>query len=151
MRDGKTICTLDAKKGEITEDKLIKNMVGREIENIYPSRNHKISDEIVLEVKNWTAYEKSSEKPVLDKLNELGWEIIEHGFGIPQDPSISYRTSFKELTLKSVFKEAVKNIEAIISVTDAIMVARGDLGVEMPMEQVGAEIILQLLFSSFFS
>ena len=32
--------------------------------------------------------------------------------------------------------QAVKNIEAIISVTDAIMVARGDLGVEMPMEQV---------------
>lgn len=32
--------------------------------------------------------------------------------------------------------QAVDNIEAIIKVTDAIMVARGDLGVEMPMEQV---------------
>ncbi len=32
--------------------------------------------------------------------------------------------------------QAVDNIDAIIDATDAIMVARGDLGVEMPMEQV---------------
>jgi pyruvate kinase len=32
--------------------------------------------------------------------------------------------------------QAVKNIDTIIAATDAIMVARGDLGVEMPMEQV---------------
>lgn len=32
--------------------------------------------------------------------------------------------------------QAVSNIDAIIEATDAIMVARGDLGVEMPMEQV---------------
>jgi pyruvate kinase len=32
--------------------------------------------------------------------------------------------------------EALENLDAIIQVSDAIMVARGDLGVEMPMEQV---------------
>ncbi|MFC0261817.1 pyruvate kinase [Fontibacter flavus] len=32
--------------------------------------------------------------------------------------------------------EALKNIDAIIEATDAIMVARGDLGVEVPMETV---------------
>ena len=32
--------------------------------------------------------------------------------------------------------EAIANIDAIIAVTDAVMVARGDLGVEMPMEEV---------------
>lgn len=32
--------------------------------------------------------------------------------------------------------EAIANIDAIIAVSDAVMVARGDLGVEMPMEEV---------------
>lgn len=32
--------------------------------------------------------------------------------------------------------EAIDNIDAIIEVTDGVMVARGDLGVEMPMEEV---------------
>lgn len=32
--------------------------------------------------------------------------------------------------------EAVKNIDAIIRVTDAVMVARGDLGVEMPLQDL---------------
>jgi ABC-type sugar transport system ATPase subunit len=38
LRDGQTICTLDAHKGEVSEYVLIKNMVGREINNIYPER-----------------------------------------------------------------------------------------------------------------
>ena len=33
-------------------------------------------------------------------------------------------------------KPAIENIEAILEVTDALMVARGDLGVELPMEQI---------------
>ncbi len=57
LRDGKTICTLDAAKGEVSENVLIKNMVGREIDNIYPHRERMHSDEITLEVRNWTAYD----------------------------------------------------------------------------------------------
>ncbi len=38
LRDGQTICTLDAHKGEVSEHVLIKHMVGREINNIYPTR-----------------------------------------------------------------------------------------------------------------
>lgn len=38
LRDGQTICTLDAHKGEVSEYVLIKHMVGREINNIYPTR-----------------------------------------------------------------------------------------------------------------
>jgi ABC-type sugar transport system ATPase subunit len=38
LRDGQTICTLDALQGEVSEFVLIKNMVGREINNIYPER-----------------------------------------------------------------------------------------------------------------
>src|SRR5512139_3062603 len=38
LRDGQTICTLDAHQGEVSEYVLIKHMVGREINNIYPER-----------------------------------------------------------------------------------------------------------------
>ena len=69
LRDGKTICTLSAKKGEVTENVLIKNMVGREIDNIYPSREHKRSGEVVLEVKNWNAYDPALGRDVLKNIS----------------------------------------------------------------------------------
>ncbi len=56
---------------------------------------------------------KNVEKPFLEKLHALGWDIIEHDFGIPHDPGISLRTSFKEITLKEVFKESVKRINKV--------------------------------------
>jgi type I restriction enzyme R subunit len=32
------------------------------------------------------------ERPFLDKLRQLGWEVIDHGTGfIPQDPAVSRR------------------------------------------------------------
>jgi ABC-type sugar transport system ATPase subunit len=42
LRDGQTICTLDAHKGEVSEFVLIKHMVGREINNIYPERERRL-------------------------------------------------------------------------------------------------------------
>lgn len=69
LRDGQTICTLDAKKGEVTETALIRNMVGREIENIYPKRKRRKSDEIVLEVRNWTGYSPTLGRTVLQNVN----------------------------------------------------------------------------------
>ncbi|SET63389.1 putative multiple sugar transport system ATP-binding protein [Oceanobacillus limi] len=56
IRDGETICTLDGSKGEITEAAIIKNMVGREIEDIYPKRAKKEFGDKVLELVNWSAY-----------------------------------------------------------------------------------------------
>ena len=50
LRDGRTICTLDASKDEVTESVIIKNMVGREINDIYPKRTNKTFGEKVLEV-----------------------------------------------------------------------------------------------------
>jgi putative multiple sugar transport system ATP-binding protein len=65
LRDGKTIVTLAAEKGEINENALIKHMVGREIDNIYPPRdNHEIGD-VILEVKNWNAYDPALGRKVL--------------------------------------------------------------------------------------
>jgi type I restriction enzyme R subunit len=54
---------------------------------------------------------KNVEKPFLEKLKQLNWEVIDQGsFGIPQDPSKSLRTSFREVTLKERFKSAVSKI-----------------------------------------
>ncbi|QGQ99974.1 sugar ABC transporter ATP-binding protein [Paenibacillus psychroresistens] len=58
LRDGRTICTLDASKGEISESVIIKNMVGREIDDIYPKRANKTFGNKVLEVANWSAYDQ---------------------------------------------------------------------------------------------
>lgn len=69
LRDGKTICSLDGSKGEINEQVIIKNMVGREIDNIYPKReNHKIGD-VVFEVKDWSAYDPKQGRDILKSVN----------------------------------------------------------------------------------
>ncbi|MCR2806924.1 sugar ABC transporter ATP-binding protein [Paenibacillus soyae] len=57
IRDGRTICTLDGSKGEITENSIIKNMVGREIDDIYPKRPNKKFGDKILELNNWSAYD----------------------------------------------------------------------------------------------
>lgn len=69
LRDGQTICTLDAHQGEVTEAALIKNMVGREINNIYPKREKRNIGEIVLEVKGWSAYSPSLGRAILKDVN----------------------------------------------------------------------------------
>ncbi len=50
------------------------------------------------------------EKPLLTQLKNLGWTIIEHSNGIPQDPTISLRQKFYEVVLKNVFLSSVKAI-----------------------------------------
>ena len=69
IRDGKTICTLSAAKGEISENVLIKNMVGREINNIYPPKKHTPSQEVVLEVRNWNARNPALGRDILKDVN----------------------------------------------------------------------------------
>jgi len=69
LRDGRTICSLDAKKDEVSENVLIKNMVGREIDNIYPKRERRKSDEVMLEVRNWSAYSPALGRTILKNVN----------------------------------------------------------------------------------
>jgi putative multiple sugar transport system ATP-binding protein len=66
LRDGKTICTLDASKEKISERTIIKHMVGREIDDIYPKRPKKEAGEKILEVKNWSAYDPKVGRKILD-------------------------------------------------------------------------------------
>ncbi|WP_019414471.1 sugar ABC transporter ATP-binding protein [Paenisporosarcina sp. TG20] len=69
LRDGRTICTLDASKGEISESIIIKNMVGREINDIYPKRANKLFGENVLELTNWSAYDVQLGRKVVKDVN----------------------------------------------------------------------------------
>jgi putative multiple sugar transport system ATP-binding protein len=65
LRDGKTICSLDKDKGEINTQIIIKNMVGREINDVFPKREARIPGEIVLEVKNLNGFSKESKHQVV--------------------------------------------------------------------------------------
>ncbi|MCR5303763.1 MAG: sugar ABC transporter ATP-binding protein, partial [Lachnospiraceae bacterium] len=56
IRDGSTIETLENPNHNIDEDRIIKGMVGRELENRFPSREHNIGKEIMFEAKDWTVY-----------------------------------------------------------------------------------------------
>ena len=69
LRDGKTVVTLDAHKGEVTENVLIKHMVGREITNIYPTRQHVRSEDVIFEVKDWDAYDPQLGRNILKHIN----------------------------------------------------------------------------------
>ncbi len=69
LRDGKTIITLDAHKGEVNEPALIKHMVGREIENIYPARPNKQFGDVVFETRAWNALQSGGSRQILSNLN----------------------------------------------------------------------------------
>ncbi|QPC45648.1 sugar ABC transporter ATP-binding protein [Mangrovibacillus cuniculi] len=69
LRDGQTICTLDATKKEVTESIIIKNMVGREIEDIYPKRPKREKGERILELHDWTAYDPAIGRNVVKNVN----------------------------------------------------------------------------------
>ena len=55
LRDCKTIESLNMKGSKVSQERIIKGMVGREMDNRYPARNPDIGEEI-LRVENWTAY-----------------------------------------------------------------------------------------------
>lgn len=69
IRDGSTIETLTSSSGEITEDRIIKGMIGREIVDRYPKRDCKFGN-VCLEIKDWTAYsEDFSDRIVVNHVN----------------------------------------------------------------------------------
>ena len=55
LRDGQTIQTLDMVQDQVTEDVIIKGMVGRDLTHRYPERTPQIG-ETIFEVRNWEAY-----------------------------------------------------------------------------------------------
>jgi len=55
LRDGRSISTYDVKADNLTEEMIIKDMVGRDLTQRFPERKS-TPGEILMEVKNWTVY-----------------------------------------------------------------------------------------------
>ena len=55
LRDGATVETMDCRAGPVSEDRIIRNMVGREMSARYPSRKPVIG-ETVFEVRDWRVH-----------------------------------------------------------------------------------------------
>ena len=55
LRDGRSIRTYDVKGDNLTEEMIIKDMVGRDLTHRFPERKSS-PGETVMEVKNWTVY-----------------------------------------------------------------------------------------------
>ena len=70
IRDGATIETLDKSKDTITEDRIIKGMVGRDLTDRFPKRTEQNIGEVMMEVKNWTVYHPLyTERKVVNDVN----------------------------------------------------------------------------------
>ncbi len=127
IRDGATIETIDNAGHDIDEDRIIRGMVGREIEDRFPKRpNVKVGD-ISMEVKDWTVYHPLyQEKKVVDNVNihirkgevvgisglmgagrtELAMSLFGRSYGSGITGTL--KLSGKEVTLKNE-REAIKN------------------------------------------
>lgn len=55
LRDGATIETLDCQRDTITEDRIIRGMVGRDLTHRFPPRDSRIGD-VIFEVRDWNVY-----------------------------------------------------------------------------------------------
>ncbi|MGZ8630470.1 MAG: pyruvate kinase [Actinomycetota bacterium] len=76
----------------------------------------------------------------LDRALDLGVDLIAQSFVRSPDDLHEMRGLMGDRVVPIVAKietrPAIEHIESILEVTDALMVARGDLGVELPMEQI---------------
>ena len=120
VRDGSTIETMDAREQEISESRIIKGMVGREITDRFPKRHDVPIGDTMMEVKNWTVYHPEfSERKVVDDVSinvhkgevvgiyglmgagrtELAMSIFGRSYGIGISGKLLLRG--EEVTLKS--------------------------------------------------
>ena len=117
MRDGTYVGTWEMKN--ITDDEIVKNMVGRELTNIYPPLEN-TPGEVVLEVNNFTSIHDNSFKDCSFKLRKgeiLGFgglvgaqrtELMEAIFGIRHIKSGEVKLNGKQLSIKRP-QDAINN------------------------------------------
>jgi len=69
IRDGSTVSTMAAANGEVTEDRIVHDMVGRDMDDRYPNRDRK-AGEMLMEVKGWNVWHPvHSERQMLKDVN----------------------------------------------------------------------------------
>jgi len=74
---------------------------------------------------------------IKQKVEWIGLSFVRNADDIKMLREIIEKSEWKPRIVAKIEKpDAVKSIDSIIEATDAVMVARGDLGVELPMEQV---------------
>ena len=79
IRDGSTIETLDKTVDDISEDRIIKGTVGREMTDRFPKRTDVKIGDIAMEVKDWTVYHPQfAERKVVDgvSMNVRKGEVV---------------------------------------------------------------------------
>lgn len=70
LRDGKTIETLEKGPEGFCENRIIRGMVGREITDRFPKRKKTFTDEIAMEVRDWSVcHPVYREKRIVDNVN----------------------------------------------------------------------------------
>ena len=78
IRDGRTIETLNMKRDEVTEERIISLMVGRDLEHRFPPHESTVGEE-VLRIENWTVHSPTQHGRVVVKdvsLNLRAGEIV---------------------------------------------------------------------------
>ncbi|TDW77850.1 multiple monosaccharide ABC transporter ATP-binding protein [Kribbella pratensis] len=65
IRDGRTVETLDMASGDVTQERIIRGMVGRDLESFYPDRDSAPGAE-VLRIEDWTVWHPVQPRKVVD-------------------------------------------------------------------------------------
>jgi putative multiple sugar transport system ATP-binding protein len=65
IRDGRTVETLSLHAGEVTQERIIRGMVGRDLESYYPERESHPGEEI-LRVEDWTVWHPTQDRKVVE-------------------------------------------------------------------------------------
>lgn len=133
IRDGSTIETLYKTKDKVSESRIIKGMVGRELTDRFPKREKKKIGDISMEIKDWSVYHPLyTERKVVDNVSmyvregeivgisglmgagrtELAMSVFGRSYGTNISGSIKIKG--KELHLKTV-KDAIRHKLAYVT------------------------------------
>jgi putative multiple sugar transport system ATP-binding protein len=69
LRDGRTVETLDVRGGEVNEDRIIRGMVGRDLDHRFPPHESEVG-ETLLEIRDWSVgHPQDAGRPIVKNAN----------------------------------------------------------------------------------